>query len=148
MPAGPLDACLHASQTRAPTGLQCTMCTPPHLTDLPAERAATHAVCPAGTPNPILDAALRSGGEYVDTVEARKAAASAEYAQMLRDAQAQAAADGAALPDCATRKLGDAAALGGCAGDTTLGDLEFQRTRGLDSNRAWIDGPPPATPVL
>lgn len=97
---------------------------------------------PMGAPNPLLEAALQSGGEMVDAREARKAAQSAEYAQMLRDA----VESGEAPPVCATRKLGDP--LGGCAGDTSVGDAEFARTRGLDADRGWIDGPPPKAPTI
>lgn len=94
---------------------------------------------PIGEPNPILNAALSAGGNFVDEREARRAAESAEYKAMLRDAVER----GEAPPLCATRKLGDP--FGGCtdavgrAGNT---DPEFQRVRGLDANRAWISGPP------
>jgi hypothetical protein len=77
-----------------------------------------------------MNAALSSAGEYVDAREAQRAAASAEYAQMLRDAVAA----GEAPPLCATAKLGDLS--GGCADDA-----EYARTAGLDADRAWISGP-------
>lgn len=89
---------------------------------------------PLGTPNPMMNAALTSGGEYVDAREARRAAESAEYANMLREA----VANGEAPPLCATAKLGDPD--GGCAPDA-----EFARTRGLDADRAFITGPPTAS---
>lgn len=100
---------------------------------------------PVGAPNPILSAALTAGGNMVDEREGRRAAASAEYEAMLREAERS----GEAPPRCATRKLGDP--LGGCApdgvGDAPLlgapggEDLEFTRTRGLDASRGWISGP-------
>jgi hypothetical protein len=49
---------------------------------------------PVGAPNPILEAALSSGGEAVDRLEARRAAESAEYAAMMR-AAAEGVRDGA-----------------------------------------------------
>ena len=112
-----------------------------------------------GPAGPLLNAALTSGGEYVDQREAKRAAESAEYRAML-----QAAVDsGEAPPTCATRKLGDG--LGGCSAEQASGlalsnnlegatleeraaapppDAEFARTRGLNANREWISGPPPA----
>ena len=94
---------------------------------------------PMGTPNPILNAALSSGGELVDQREARRAAESDEYAAMLRAA----VESGEAPPTCATRKLDDPE--GGCAntdGRASLDGLEEKsRTQGLDANRAWITGP-------
>ena len=113
---------------------------------------------PMGPAGPMLNAALTSGGEYVDQREARRAAESAEYRAML-----QAAVDsGEAPPTCATRKLGEG--LGGCASEQASGlelsnvetaasasseaaqsaDAEFARTRGLNANREWISGPPNA----
>ena len=94
---------------------------------------------PMGTPNPILNAALSSGGEMVDQMEGRRAAESDEYAAMLR----QAVESGDAPPTCATRKLDDPE--GGCSGSdgraSGLGFGELTRTQGLDANRAWITGP-------
>lgn len=119
---------------------------------------------PMGTPNPLLSAALTSGGEAVDRMQERKAAASAEYAAMLRAA----VENGEAPPLCATRRLDDP--LGGCTTSATTAaaaaldstaassdavsalaspsaarasqDAEADRTRGLDANRAWIRGKP------
>lgn len=110
---------------------------------------------PMGEPNPLLKAALSSGGDVVDQMEARKAAASEEYAAMLRDA-----AQNEAVPPCATAKLDDPY-MGGCsepllsqpaslsisptvAADASalrMQDPEYARTRGLDASREWIRGP-------
>ena len=97
---------------------------------------------PLGAPNPVLNAALSSGGDYVDQREAKRAAESAEYRQMLLDA----VANGEAPPTCATRSLSDGPS-GGCAGDKMAqkADEEFARTRGLDANREFIIGPPPSS---
>ena len=116
---------------------------------------------PMGKPNPVLQAALSSGGELVDQREARRAAASEEYRMMLQSA----VESGEAPPTCATRRMDDP--LGGCSkagleldappaapasamapgartgpAGAAAADVEWQRTRGLDSNRAWISGPP------
>ena len=101
---------------------------------------------PMGTPNPMLSSALSSAGDAVDQREAQKAARSAEYAAMLREAMEESAAPNR---ECATRKIGDP--LGGCTGETDAApargvpegsDPEKARTRGLDANRAWISGKP------
>lgn len=81
---------------------------------------------PIGAPNPLLEAVLSSGGEYVDSMESRKAAENAEYKAMLQRAVDQ----GEAPPLCATRELNDP--LGGC-------------TTKLDADRGWIAGPPPSS---
>ena len=91
---------------------------------------------PMGAPNPFLGALLQSGGEMVDDREARRAAVDAEYAAMLR----QAVESGEAPPPCATREIGDP--LGGCRG----ADPEYARTRGLDADFAWNNGPPAREP--
>ena len=83
---------------------------------------------PIGAPNPLLEAVLTSGGEMVDRMEEEKAAASEEYAAMLRAAREE------AVPACAIEPL--TSDSGGCA----TADPEFVRTRGLDSNRGWISG--------
>ena len=71
---------------------------------------------PMGEPNPMLRAALSSGGDMVDEREARRAAESAEYKAML-----QAAVDrGEAPPTCATRRLSEA--TGGCAGEPSASE--------------------------
>jgi hypothetical protein len=106
---------------------------------------------PIGAPGPVLNAALSSGGEIVDQLEAKRAAQSAEYRAMLQ----QAVDSGEAPPLCATRPLGDASA--GCASEAAAGGIsgegedaarppramndEFVRTRGLDASRGWISGP-------
>ena len=76
---------------------------------------------PIGKPNALLEAALTSGGDYVDSMEARKAAESEEYRAMLQ----RAVDSGEAPPLCATAALNDP--LGGC-------------TR-VDASRGWISGP-------
>lgn len=91
---------------------------------------------PMGTPNPFVGSLLQSGGEMVDEREARRAAVDVEYAAMLR----QAVESGEAPPPCATREIGDP--LGGCRG----ADPEYARTRDLDADRAWINGPPARDP--
>ena len=94
---------------------------------------------PIGPAGPLLNAALTSGGEYVDQREARRAAESAEYRAMLQAA----VESGEAPPTCATRKIGDGLGCGAEADLNEVVDPEFARTRGLNANREWISGPPP-----
>lgn len=91
--------------------------------------------------NPVLNAALTSGGEMVDKMEARRAAQSEEYRAML-----QAAIDaGEAPPLCATLPPGEPG--GGCAGraapsPSAAADPDFQRSAGGLYRGELPAGPP------